>query len=51
MAIRGRYCFIKEKQMMIVLKPPQDRTTTKPWEIIADNLSKAGWSLGLRLGD
>ena len=32
--------------MMIVLKPPQDRTTTKPWEIIADNLSKAGWSWG-----
>jgi hypothetical protein len=23
----------------------------KHWEIIADNLSKAGWSLGLRLSD
>jgi hypothetical protein len=23
----------------------------KYWEIIADNLSKAGWSLGLRLND
>ena len=27
------------------------RNRMKNWEIIADNLSKAGWSLGLRLSD
>ena len=34
----------------VYLNPALKKCSRKYWEIIADNLSKAGWELGLRFG-
>jgi hypothetical protein len=49
--LKNHRCSSDHRSGKKIENPNFARAKVKYWEIIADNLSKAGWSWGLRLSD